>query len=150
VKPDLHTKILTGSLSETQITELFEPPTDQHELIRHYTLSGSDLAVIRCCRGDHNRLGYALMLCYLRFPGRALRAGERPPVPLLRFVAAQIEVFPDCINDYLAKNRNRQRHAIECQEQLGLRPFGRRPAAELGEALRERSRMIALHSWPNW
>ena len=70
-------------LSETQITELFEPPTEQRELVRHYTLSEADMAAILRCRGDHNRLGYALMRCYLRFPGRALRAGERPLVPLL-------------------------------------------------------------------
>ncbi|HSJ42451.1 MAG TPA: DUF4158 domain-containing protein, partial [Xanthobacteraceae bacterium] len=122
-------------LSETQLAELFEPPTEQRELVRHYTLSDADLAAIRRCRGDHNRLGYALMLCYLRFPGRALRVGERPPTPLLVFVAAQIEALADCIDEYLATERNRQRHAIECQEQLGLRPFGKLAAAEVTEAL---------------
>ena len=122
-------------MNETQIAELFEPPTEQRELVRHFTLSEADLAAIRRCRGDHNRLGYALMLCYLRFPGRALRAGERPPTPLLAFVADQIEVLPGCIDKYLAAERNRQRHAIECQEQLGLRPFGGRAAAELTDAL---------------
>ena len=45
-------------------------------LARHYTLSAADLAAIRRCRGDHNRLGHALMLCYLRYPGRPLKAGE--------------------------------------------------------------------------
>jgi hypothetical protein len=44
------------------------PATAQRELVRHYTLSERDLVAIRRCRGDHNRLGYALMLCYLRFP----------------------------------------------------------------------------------
>ena len=122
-------------LNETQVAELFEPPTGQRELVRHYTLSEPDLAAIRRCRGDENRLGYALMLCYLRFPGRALHAGERPPIPLLAFVSAQIEVLPDCIDKYLATERNRQRHAIDCQEQLGLRPFGRRAAAELTSTL---------------
>ena len=75
------------------------------------------------------------MLCYLRFPGRALHAGERPPIPLLTFVADQIDALPDYIDEYLAAERNRQRHAIECQERLGLRPFGRRAAAELTDAL---------------
>ena len=89
-------------LSETQLAELFEPPTEQRELVRHYTLSDADLTAIPRCRGDHNRLGYALMLCYLRFPGRALRVGERPPTPLLVFVAAQIEALADCIDEYLA------------------------------------------------
>ena len=54
---------------------------------------------------------------------------------MLAFVANQIEVFPDCIDEYLAAERNRQRHAIECQEQLGLRPFGKRAAAELTDSL---------------
>src|SRR5215813_15059615 len=107
-------------LTEAQIAALFDPPTDRRELVRHFTLSEADTAMIRRCRGDHNRLGYALMLCYLRFPGRPLRVGERPPTPLLVFVADQIEALPDCIDEYLATERNRQRHAIERQEQFGL------------------------------
>jgi uncharacterized protein DUF4158/resolvase-like protein len=95
----------------------------------------ADLAAIRRCRGDHNRLGYALMLCYLRYPGRALRAGERPPTPLLAFVATQIDVLPGCWEEYVATDRNRQRHASLCQDQLRLRPFGRRAAMELIDAL---------------
>jgi TnpA family transposase len=126
-------------LSEPQLAELFEPPTEQRELVRYYMLSDADLVVIRRCRGDHNRLGYALMLCYLRFPGRVLRAGERPPAPLCAFVADQIEALPSCINEYLATERNRQRHAIECQEHLGLRPFGRLAATEVTEALLARA-----------
>jgi TnpA family transposase len=115
-------------LNEAQIAELFEPPTEQRELVRHFTLTETDLVAIRRCRGDHNRLGYALTLCYLRFPGRPLRAGERPPASLVAFVAEQLDVLPDCIDEYLAWERNRQRYAIECQEQLGLRPFGKRAA----------------------
>ena len=68
-------------LTQAQITALLDPPTDQRELVRHYTLSAADLVAIRRCRGDHNRLGHALMLCYLRYPGRPLKAGEQPPRP---------------------------------------------------------------------
>lgn len=118
-------------MTETQITALFDPPTDQRELIRHYTLSAADLAAIRRCRGDHNRLGHALMLCYLRYPGRPLKAGERPPRSLLSFIAEQIDALPGAIGDYLAGERNRQRHAAELQDRLGFRPFGARPAADL-------------------
>ena len=56
-------------LTEAQITALLDPPTEQRELVRHYTLSAADLAAIRRCRSDHNCLGRALMLCYLRYPG---------------------------------------------------------------------------------
>ena len=78
-------------LTEAQISALFDPPTDQRELVRYYTLSAADVAAIRRCRGDHNRLGHALVLCYLRYPGRPLKAGERPPRPLVLFIAAQME-----------------------------------------------------------
>ena len=82
-------------LTEAQIAALFDPLTDPRELVRHYTLSETDIATIRRCRGDHSRLGYALMLCYLRYPGRPLRVGERPPAALVSFVAEQIDVRPE-------------------------------------------------------
>jgi hypothetical protein len=34
-------------------------------MVRHYTLSADDLALINRRRGDPNRLGFAVMLCYL-------------------------------------------------------------------------------------
>lgn len=81
-------------LSEAQITELFDPPVQQRELIRHFTLTATDLAAILRCRGDSNRLGYGLMLCYLNYPGRALRAGERPPAALIGNAAISASAGP--------------------------------------------------------
>jgi TnpA family transposase len=118
-------------LTEAQITALFDPLTDQRELVRHYTLSEADIAMIRRCRGDHSRLGYALMLCYLRHPGRPLHANERPPAAFVSFVAEQIDVSPEAFDDYRASEQNRRRHAAELQDRLRLRPFGTRSAAEL-------------------
>jgi TnpA family transposase len=83
-------------LTEAQIAALFDPPTDRRELVRNCTLSEADTAMIRRCRGDHSRLGYAVMLCYLRYPGRPLRINERPPAALISFVAEQIDVRPEC------------------------------------------------------
>ena len=110
---------------------MFDPPTEQRDLVHHYTLSDADLTSIRRSRGDHNRLGHALMLCYLRYPGRPLRTGERPPAPLLAFVAEQIDVLPESIDAYLAAERSRVSHSAELQDRLRLRPFGPRPAALL-------------------
>src|SRR5260370_31802444 len=126
-------------LTEAQITALLDAPTDQRELVRHDTLSDADLTTIRRCRGDHNRLGHALMLCYLRYPGRPLRAGERPAEPLLAFVAEQIDVLPDSIDAYLTAERNRLCHSAELQDRLRLRPFGARPAAALATWLLPRA-----------
>jgi hypothetical protein len=54
-------------------------PTAEPDLIRHYTLSPADLAVIARHRRPHNRLGFAIQLCALRFPGRLLQPGEVAP-----------------------------------------------------------------------
>jgi TnpA family transposase len=80
-------------LNDVQWAGLLLPPSDEREIIRHYTLSDEDLAAAACKRGDHNRIGFALTLCYLRFPSRALGIGETPPLPLLRFVARQLQVI---------------------------------------------------------
>jgi TnpA family transposase len=118
-------------LSEIQIAELFDPPTEQRELIRHYTLSPGDLAAIGRRRGDHNRLGHALMRCYLRYPGRPLRVGERPPAALLEFVADQIGVFPAAIDDYLATERVNRRAKVTPDRRPKGTPLSAGPGALL-------------------
>ena len=64
--------------TDPRIAALFEPPNDRPAMVRHYTLSAAELALVRKGRSDHNRLGLALMLSYLRDPGRPLKVGERP------------------------------------------------------------------------
>ena len=56
-------------LSATERESLLAPPGDPDDLIRHYTLSESDLSVIRQRRGAANRLGFAIQLCYMRTRG---------------------------------------------------------------------------------
>src|SRR5271157_1859492 len=64
-------------------------------------------------------------------PAVPLHVNERPPAALVSFVAEQIDVPPEAIDDYLASEQNRRRHAVELRDRLRLRPFGTRPAAEL-------------------
>ena len=65
--------------SARQRAALFDLPTDEAALLRHYTLSDDDIEQIRVRRGWHNRLGFALQLCAFRYPGRLLVAGEAIP-----------------------------------------------------------------------
>ncbi|WP_259271547.1 DUF4158 domain-containing protein, partial [Klebsiella pneumoniae] len=59
-------------LSATERESLLALPDAKDELIRHYTFNETDLSVIRQRRGAANRLGFAVQLCYLRFPGTFL------------------------------------------------------------------------------
>jgi len=61
-------------LSAAEREGLLAPPNEPNELIRHSTLSESDLSVNRQCRGTANRLGFAVQLCYMRYPGVILGA----------------------------------------------------------------------------
>lgn len=78
------------ALSPEQIVELQQRasllalPEIQDDLIRHYTFNESDLALIRQRRGDANRLGFAVQLCLLRYPGYALAINMTvaEPVPI--------------------------------------------------------------------
>ncbi|KAB2449666.1 DUF4158 domain-containing protein, partial [Enterobacter hormaechei] len=67
-------------LSATERESLLALPDAKDELIRHYTFNETDLSVIRQRRGAANRLGFAVQLCYLRFPGTFLGVDE-PPIP---------------------------------------------------------------------
>jgi hypothetical protein len=66
-------------------------PDTQDELIRLYTFSEPDLSLIRQRRGDANRLGVAVQLCLLRFPGQgpaARRCGADAPAAMDRTATA--------------------------------------------------------------
>ena len=67
-------------------------PIETSELISLSTFSEQDLSAIKQRRGDTNRLGFAVLLCALRYPGQALSAGERPPNSFLTMVAGQLGI----------------------------------------------------------
>ncbi|HXZ45617.1 MAG TPA: DUF4158 domain-containing protein, partial [Pseudolabrys sp.] len=70
-------------LSPQSRAALFDPPTDPAAIVRHYTFSAEDLALIRQRRRASNRLGFAVHLAYLRFPGRVMDIDEIPPPDVL-------------------------------------------------------------------
>ena len=73
-------------LSGPERDSLLAIPQSTEELIRLYTFSESDLALIRQHRGAANRLGFAVQLCYLRYPGIVLEPGPRFNRELAAFV----------------------------------------------------------------
>ena len=111
-------------LSSEQRTRLFGIPVDQADMARHYLLSPEDLVLVRAKRRAANRLGFAIQLCALRYPGRALEPLEAPPASMLSFVAKQIGVDPALFGDYARRGETRREHLIEVQKLLEVRSFG--------------------------
>ncbi|WP_232046096.1 DUF4158 domain-containing protein, partial [Escherichia coli] len=83
--------------TERQRAALFDLPTDELSLLKFYTLGDDDLENIRQRRRPENRIGFALQLCALRYPGRALAPGEMIPREVLSFVGAQLGVPADAL-----------------------------------------------------
>jgi hypothetical protein len=112
-------------LSSQARAALFDPPTDPAAIVRHYTFSPEDMALIRQRRRAANRLGFAIHLAYLRFPGRALRPEETPPAEMLSFISAQIGCEPEEFASYARGSETRWEHLGGLQTYLIARPFRR-------------------------
>ncbi len=90
------------AITDAQLEALLALPTAEPDLIRHYTLSPADVAVIARRRRPHNRLSFAIQLCVLRFPRRLPKPGEVAPREVLVFVAEQLDLPSDVLADNAA------------------------------------------------
>lgn len=111
-------------LSATERDTLLALPESQDDLIRYYTYNDSDLSLIRQRRGDANRLGFAVQLCLLRYPGYALGTDSELPEPVILWVAKQVQAEPASWAKYGERDVTRREHAQELRTYLQLAPFG--------------------------
>lgn len=112
-------------LTSAERARLLAFPDDQAELIRLATLASDDLAFVRQRRGEHNRLGIAVLLVYLRY-GRILGEEEKPHENLLSLVAAQLEIAPSVWELYAVRDETRREHLLDLLARLGMEQFGSR------------------------
>lgn len=135
-------------LSTAERESLLSLSDNQEDLIRYYTLTESDLAIIQQRRGPANRLGFAVQLCYLRYPGFILGIAEQPDPFLLKYVADQLKIDVECWNEYGQREQTRREHQVELQKWLNLTPFSsadyRRLIIQLTELAQQTDRGILL------
>lgn len=112
-----------SALTPAQLAAFVALPTTAVEIARQYTLDARDLALIRRRRGAHNRLGFAVQLCYLRYPGQVMDPETGPPDAVLAFVAQQAGVPSASWGEYARRDETRREHALELQAAFGYRPF---------------------------
>jgi TnpA family transposase len=89
------------------------------ECLTHFTLTIFELAKTLEHRGDANRLGFALQLCALRFMGFCPDDLWSAPAGVVRYVAKQVEVAPECLTQYAQRAQTRTDHLREIQTYLG-------------------------------
>jgi len=130
-------------LTAAQMEGLLALPATEEDLARQYLFDERDLSIIRQRRGDHNRLGFAVQLCYLRYPGQVMAPDAEPPPALLAFVARQLRVSPESWQGYARRDETRREHALELQDAFDYRPF------TMGEYRRRRGPLTDLAAQTN-
>lgn len=110
-----------GLLKVQDRQRLFDIPTDEDGLIRHYSLSSADRLEIGLRRREHNQLGFAVQLCLMRYPGRVLATDETPPRAMLKYVAEQIGADAGKFALYARREETRRDHIAGLMVYLAAR-----------------------------
>jgi TnpA family transposase len=125
------TRELLSSAQRSQFL-CISPDMSEQMQARYYTFSDDDLTLIKQRRRNHNRLGFAVQLAYLRFPGRTWAANEEVSPLILSYVANPLKIDPMCIALYgQDREATRYEHLAELEKVCGFRPFTKREYREL-------------------
>jgi len=110
-------------LSDTELEGLLALPETDQELIRLYEFSEHDLSIINQHRGEANRLGFAVQLCFMRYPGIVLPVGKRPEPALLKIVCERLRIKTDVWEEYAERDETRRDHAGTIRLLFGFKAF---------------------------
>ncbi|TCD06929.1 Tn3 family transposase [Erythrobacteraceae bacterium CFH 75059] len=118
-------------MTERQRGALLALPETEDEVVRHHSFDAGDLAAIAGARTPETRLGYALQLACLRYPGRHLRRGERLPAIMLDHVAEQVGVDAAAIASFARRTQTRYEQLAAIKRQFGFTDLTRPARREL-------------------
>ena len=127
-------------LSEAEHKSLNRFPTEisSEDLNRFFLLSDQELSIIKQLRAEHNRLGFALQLCCLRYLG-FFPEELWLPEPVVNYVAQQLQVIPELLVFYGKRSSTQREHQRKIQALLGYRRASEQDTSSLEQWLTERA-----------
>ena len=93
----------------------------EEDLISFFTLSDSDRIAIEKLRGIHNRFGFSLQICTLRYLGFLPQNIINAPVEVLQFLREQLALSAECLKEYGKRLQTRREHLQLVFSHLGFR-----------------------------
>ncbi|OHW61203.1 Tn3 transposase DDE domain protein [Andreesenia angusta] len=110
-------------LTEEQRIGIIQPPEDDWALGTYYTFSNMDMEVIEKRRKEENRLGFAVQLALLRYPGWPYNFIENVPSPIVNYIARQIGADPALMKYYPQRENTIWDHLKEIRREYGYISF---------------------------
>ena len=107
-------------LSSEEQERLLVIPDDEIILTRMCFLNEPDIALINKHRRPANRLGFAVLLCYLRGPGFIPDKSSAPHNGVVSRVAFRLKLQPDLWPEYASREQTRWEHLTELYRYLEL------------------------------
>lgn len=105
-------------LSSEEQARLLVIPDDEIILTRMCFLSDKDIALINKHRRPANRLGFSVLLCYLRGPGFVPDKNNIPHCGVVSRIASRLKLQPDLWHEYAAREQTRWEHLAELYSYL--------------------------------
>jgi TnpA family transposase len=93
------------------------------ELFRYFTFPEPDRREIAQCRGESNKIGFALLLGAIRLTGRFIQDFELVPHSLVAHICEQLRLETPLILTYPQRQPTRYEHVERIKSYLGLRSF---------------------------
>ncbi len=112
----------------------------QHQdMVAFFTLSEADKNRIPVYSAAHNRLGYALQLCTLRYMGFIPDDLQKAPSAVIDYIAGQLHVESGVLAEYGSRHQTRTEHTQDIMEYLGYRKSNSMDLETLSDWLTERT-----------
>jgi TnpA family transposase len=124
---------------DREVLNNFPGVIEEADLITYFLLTPADLEQVMLNRTDTQRIGFALLLCGLRYLGFFPAAVHTAPTEVVAYVAGQLACSPDALAEYNQRIRTRQEHQQVIMTYLKFRWMGEDEQAILFEWLSQRA-----------
>jgi len=108
------------TLKERERLTCFPDEIPQWDLITFFTLTEHDRSLMDTYQDASNRLGAALQLCAVRYLGFCPANLHTTPSDIIAFLADQLQVEPDALQDYGTRRMTRSTHFNAVLHHLGF------------------------------
>ncbi|MFC9655384.1 Tn3 family transposase [Bacillus subtilis] len=110
-------------LTPEQRQALMQIPEEEWVLGTHYTFAKRDLEIINKRRREENRLGFAVQLAILRYPGWPYTHIKSIPDSIIHYISKQIGATPSSLSLYPQRENTLWDHLKEIRSEYDLVTF---------------------------